>query len=100
MKTQDTHKSLPNEQIRDLLGRIYQDTFMARPSKFIEEQIKKLNEELEEAKRGEAVRLLINSLGYMLFDVSDEIEDYSPTTYIPFIGTTEEYRSLFGKYYD
>lgn len=97
MKAKDVHKGLLNEQVRDFLGRIYQDTFMASSPKYIEERIKKLSEELKEAKKGEAVSFLLDSLGYTVFDVSDEIEDYSSTTYIPFVGTEEEYKCFLIK---
>lgn len=95
MKNAAIHSILHESEIRDFLAKNVSKGY-GTSVKLIEEKIKALQEELEVAKREEAALELIKAKGWEVFDVSDEISDYLYQDYSPFVGTKEEYESIFG----
>ena len=97
MKNADIHKAFGKVDIRDFLAQRYeeaQDETLGRSSQSIEEEISVLQEKLRFAKQYEAVLELAQSQDWTFWDVSDEIEGWNRETYMPFLGTEEEYITL------
>ena len=95
MKAVEIHNSLDKKEIRDFLGKELHDlsTITSIPE-CLEQKIIELQNELKQCRRKQALIELINYLGWEEFDVSVEITDYDWDTYIDFIGTEEEYKSI------
>ena len=92
MDNKDIHKNLPNEVVRDMLAPMLGHSYLGEVE-FIEKKLKELNNDLLIAKNAAAAMQLIDSSGWEIFDISDEIP-YNSKTYFPFIGTQEEYDAL------
>ena len=93
MKNEDKHCGLNDAHIRDFLAQQLRYGYRGEVIA-INKHIAKLKENLKVAKRSEAAAQLIEDKGWERFDVSEEIQDYSPKTYFAFIGTNEEYKAL------
>ena len=96
MKNSKIHSTLEEDSaIRDFLAS-FLDANSNDPgkTKFLEEKIRSLQEQLLRAKQADAALALANQNGCEDFDVSDFIDDYSRNTYFPFIGTREELASV------
>jgi len=97
MKNAEMHKAFSKAKIRDFLAQQLERGYKGnwgRPSREIEEEIANLQERLKIARQYEAVLELTKAEGWDFWDISDEIEDYHSDTYMPFVGTEEEYDSL------
>jgi len=94
MENSEKHSKLPEALMRDFLGKSIKDCGYPRKKETIENEIKKLSNELEKAKISEGIFSIIKLKGWYELDVSDEITDYNPETYFNFIGTKEEHKNL------
>ena len=96
MKNEDIHNGLEQAEIRNFLAKELHKCLLAGGFDNIERvqnEIKRLNALLEECKKYEAIRLMMSSLGWSDYDVSEDVI-YNVNTYFPFIGSEEEYAKL------
>jgi len=93
MKNKDQHKGLKHAGIRDFLSKSLKYSYEGEVE-IIEEQMKKLQANLERAKTYQASYALVQSKGWEYFDSSDECEDYRDGHYTPFVGTEEEFSQM------
>ena len=94
MKNRDIHKGLDKAEIRDFLAeRLLKSAIECRytSTEFIQSHIDELQVQLNHAKTLEAIQQRMLDNGWTDYDVTEEIEDYDNTKYIPFIGTAAEY---------
>lgn len=96
MKNLEKHQSLSDSHVRDFLAKKVGYSFEGEVE-MLTDQIAALQQQLETAKESRAALELIKSRGWKDFDVSESIDDYSRSSYFPFIGTDEEYASIFNK---
>lgn len=93
IKNEEIHNSFSKNEIRDFLGKMLQENQMFRDVEFLKNQIKEMQLALKKLEKYESVKMIIESLGWKWFDVSDEIY-YDKNTYFPFIGTEKEYNEF------
>ena len=95
MRNEEIHDKLDKKEIRNFLSKelIIAEFRAFSTVDFYEEQIKELNESLVEAKKRDAINLLVEEQGWETFDISDEI-GYKKDSYFNFIGTKKEYQQL------
>ena len=102
MQNSEIHNGLENNEVRDFLGK---ELHLCRMNggcnseeyiKMLELQIIEAKIRIDVCKRLTALSQLINFKGWSEFDISDRIY-YNKSTYIPFIGTQEEYDNLIVK---
>lgn len=87
------HQTLPNANVRDHLALMIEQNWNALPVEYIEEQIKKLQADLQRRKAYEAAETMIQQMGWQQHDLSDEtVKDGE--YWLPFIGTQEEYEQV------
>jgi len=86
MKNANIHETLNDKDIRDFLAQNLSNTYSGEVDS-LKERISQLQKELERAVKAEAVLKLIDCKGWDYFDISDQISDYKPSTYFPFVGT-------------
>lgn len=95
MKNKNIHNGLEDNNVRDFLAKNLGFGYVGSV-KHLESQIQQLQKELEQAKKYEAILTLVNLNGWSEWDVSDQISDYKPGEYFPFLGTEDEYNNVFG----
>jgi len=96
MKCENIHAGFDKKEIRDFLAKsadFVTDDYIAA----LEFNIKQAEEKLKEAKLQKAAFDLVLQQGWTMFDVSDDVEDYSPERYFYFVGTTEEKEAFDAK---
>lgn len=96
MKNLEKHHTLSDSHVRDFLAKKVGYGFEGEVE-MLTEQIAQLQQKLETAKESRAALDLIKSRGWKDFDVIESIDDYSRSSYFPFIGTDEEYALIFNK---
>jgi len=94
MKNADVHVGFEDKEVRDFLSDSYERNI--RKAGYVnldrlEEQLRELEEQLEHARQVSAALKLIEQRGWTVHDNSDDIEDYKPETWRPFVGTEEEF---------
>ena len=97
MKNKDIHKDLFDKEIRDFLSKNLHKELMSgclADINFIKKQIKELEELLIHCENYKALKTLIKTNKWEVFDVSDEVLSYDKNEYFPFIGTQSEYEAL------
>ena len=97
MKNKEIHDCLLNKEARDFLGKnLHKSTISGGPAdiNFIKKQIKELEELLIHCENYKALKTLIKTNKWEVFDVSDEVLSYDKNEYFPFIGTQSEYEAL------
>ena len=100
MKNSEIHKGLEKDVIRDFLSKEYhtaQAISFGESSEYLQTKIEELQKRLEAAKKKEGIKALFNSLGWYIFDVSDDIDDFNAETYFDFIGNDREYDKMMQK---
>ena len=90
------HKGLSDEGLRDWIAEVcsepqgaigFYDNGGHRP--YLVEQLERAKKALDEFDKGRAARIVAESKGFEMFDVSDYV-DYNPKTYRSFVGTPGE----------
>ena len=89
MKCENIHSKFEDGDVRDFLSKNVGFGYEGEVD-YIQSLIYKLEAELEVAKKSQAVMSLIKGKGWRLFDISDEVENYSKERYFSFIGTDKE----------
>ena len=89
MKCNDIHKGLPDSELRDFLSRNMRHGFSGE-AEHLRTEIKALQKRLKKAENYSAACRLAESQGWVEYDISDEVEDYSSEGYFSFLGTQEE----------
>jgi len=123
MKNLEIYEGLHNVELRNFIGRTLTRANWKFPIKQIEAleiaielernsnnniwQITILNSKIDIVKAQDrlkysetmyALGLIMKMFGYEEFDIPDDIEDYNPETYVPFIGTQKEFKDLLKKH--
>lgn len=98
MKNEEIHNGLKDKEIRDFLAKELNEVeyFGLISIDYVQKQIKELQKSLENARRYEAIKSLIEKNGWNDFDIS-EVIIYNEKKYFPFIGTEEEYDEFVKK---
>jgi hypothetical protein len=99
MKNEKIHDGLEEKDLRDYFANeirkcdhaLGSETYIAS----MQIKIAKLQEQIDRERRYAILHQLIKERNWVEVDVSDEIEDYNPNTYLPFIGTPEEAQEIF-----
>ena len=102
MKNENIHNNLPQKELRDFLSKYERkEGLLGGHSKIedIEKEIKELQEKLKHIIIHQTILNSIRSIGWKLFDISDDIP-YDKDNYFPFIGTDEEYNLFMKKLFD
>jgi len=103
MHNEDIHKDLDKFEIRDFLSKQLRDELCGCGFYYDIEQLEtyldKAQKQLKHAKSVNAIKHLIETLGWKDFDISD-IVGYDPKTYFTFLGTNAEFEKVFGCKYD
>ena len=92
MKNIDKHNKLTEPDVRDFLAKEASNFGYVGEVEHIRNQILLLEEKLKEAENFEAINKIVESKGWLFFDVSDDIEDYNKDDYFNFIGSLKELR--------
>lgn len=93
MKCTEIHSKFEDKRVRDLLSVNLTNALLNVHT--LQEQIRVLQQQLDKALDAEAAKKMMCKLGWQEFDVSDLVEDYNREEYLNFIGTQEEYDTLF-----
>lgn len=95
--TQEHHKGLPNDQVRDLIATEFRNPNVAAACfdpegalrAMLVNNLNAARERLADHDRGVALKTILVKFGWKEHDVSESV-NYRRDTYRPFIGTDEE----------
>lgn len=96
MKCENIHAGFDLKEIRDFLAKsadFVTDEYIAA----LEFNLKQAEERLKEARLQKAAFDLVRQQGWEMFDVSDDVEDYSKEKYFNFVGTKKDKMSFDAK---
>ena len=96
MKNDEIHNAFEDRELRDFISKTLRINKVYDRTEEINIKIRELNNQLEKAKIQEALLLLLKKSNWQLYDVSDDVL-YNKDTYFDFIGTLEEYETVFKK---
>ncbi|MEK6878997.1 MAG: hypothetical protein AABY22_05285 [Nanoarchaeota archaeon] len=96
MENDEIHNAFEDRELRDFISKTLRINKVYDRTEEINIKIRELNNELKKAKIQEALLLLLKKLSWQLYDVSDDVL-YNKDTYFDFIGTLEEYETVFKK---
>lgn len=94
MKNSDKHLSFDDSHFRDSLARKIRFSFDGEVE-LLTKQINALQEKLKIAIEERYAMELAKSKGWEQFDVSEIISDYDRESYFNFLGSQEEFNSIF-----
>ena len=97
MKYTEMHEGFAQKEIRDFLGKEISETWATSSVDHLEKEIKKLQVELETARRHQALIALMKHMGWEDFDVSDFVERIGNDCWPQFVGTKKDYEQFMGK---